>query len=238
MSSLTGKMALVTGASSGIGRAIALALSARGADLYLVGRHRGRLEDVAAEAAGEALVHPADLDDDGEVDQLARSAGQGSGRLDVLVYSHGRFSAGPAESVPAAELDALYRTNVRSAYLLTQKLLPALEACRGQVVFVNSSIVTGARGGVGAYAASKFALKALADSFRDEVNARGIRVLSIYPGRTATPMQAAIFEAEGRGYEPERLLQPEDVAQIVISALLLPPTAEVTDVHIRPMNKV
>ena len=238
MSSLEGKTAVVTGASSGIGRAIALALSAEGADLYLVGRDQRRLEGVAAEAAGEAIVHPADLDGDGAVERLARAVEQGPGRLDVLVYSHGRFSAGPAESVPVAELDALYRTNVRSAYLLTQKLLVTLEACRGQIVFVSSSIVAGARGGVGAYAASKFALKALAESLRDEVNARGIRVLNIYPGRTATPMQASIFEAEGRDYEPERLLQPEDVAQMAMAALRLPRTAEVTDIHIRPMNKV
>lgn len=238
MPSLAGKSALVTGASSGIGRAIALELSVQGADLYLVGRDRQRLEGVAAEAAAEAIVHPADLTDDDEVERLARAVEKGPGGVDVLVYSHGRFSVGPAESAPVTQLDALYQTNVRCAYLLTQKLLPTLEGRQGQVVFVNSSIIAGARAGVGQYAASKFALKALADSLRDEVNPRGIRVLSVYPGRTATPMQAAIFEAEGRRYEPERLLQPEDVAQIVISALLLPRTAEVTDIHVRPMNKV
>jgi NADP-dependent 3-hydroxy acid dehydrogenase YdfG len=90
---------------------------------------------------------------------------------------------------------------------------------------------------VGQYAASKHALKAIADSLRDEVNTEGIRVLSVYPGRTASPLQAAVHQMEGRTYHPERLMQPEDVALAVINALGLPRSAEVTDIHIRPMAK-
>jgi NADP-dependent 3-hydroxy acid dehydrogenase YdfG len=77
----------------------------------------------------------------------------------------------------------------------------------------------------------------LADRLRDEVNPGGIRVLSVYPGRTATPMQAAIYRQEGRPYLPEHLLQPEDVAAVVLHALAMPPGAEVTDISIRPMHK-
>jgi NADP-dependent 3-hydroxy acid dehydrogenase YdfG len=90
---------------------------------------------------------------------------------------------------------------------------------------------------VGQYASTKHALKAVADSLRAEVDAEGVRVLSVYPGRTATPMQASVHEREGMAYIPERLMQPEDVAGVVINALCLPRTAEVTDIHIRPFVK-
>ena len=87
------------------------------------------------------------------------------------------------------------------------------------------------------YAASKYALKALADALRAEVNALGLRVLSVYPGRTASRMQAEVHAAEGRPYRPETLMQPEDVAASILAALALPRTAELTDLHIRPALK-
>ncbi len=108
---------------------------------------------------------------------------------------------------------------------------------RGQIVFVNSSAGLVARANVGQYAASKHALKAVTDSLREEVNGRGLRVLSLYLGRTATPMQAAVHKMEKRNYRPERYLQPEDVAAMVLCALQLPRSAEVTDISMRPMLK-
>lgn len=238
---LEGQIAVVTGASSGIGRAIALALARRGAGLCLVGRDRKRLESVAEQAReGVSPVWPraVDLTDDEALRRLVRTLREEAGGADLLVHSLGRFSSGASASAPVEELDALFRTNVRSTYLLTQELLPDLRSRgAGQVVFVNSSIVAGARAGLGQYAAAKLALRGLADSLRDEVNGQGIRVLSVYPGKTATPMQAAIYAAEQRPYEPGNLLQPEDVAEIVLAALLLPWSAEVTDIHVRPMRK-
>ena len=97
--------------------------------------------------------------------------------------------------------------------------------------------VSNARPNVGHYSATKHAFKALADSLRAEVNPDGIRVLSIYPGRTATPRMETLFAQEGRAYRPELLLQPEDIASIVLSTVMLPWTAEVTDIRIRPMAK-
>lgn len=94
-----------------------------------------------------------------------------------------------------------------------------------------------ARGSVGQYSATKYALRAFADSLRDEVNADGLRVLSVFLGRTASPMQATLHEMEKKTYNPERLIQPEDVAAIVLAALSVPYTAEVTDIHIRPLRK-
>ena len=102
---------------------------------------------------------------------------------------------------------------------------------------MNSSAAGSAPASHAAYAASKAGLRAFADSLRAEVNRDGIRVLSVFPGRTATAMQAAIFDAEGKAYRPELLLQPDDVAAAVIAALDLPRTAELTDLHVRPAIK-
>jgi NADP-dependent 3-hydroxy acid dehydrogenase YdfG len=135
------------------------------------------------------------------------------------------------------DFDWQYRVNVRAPYALTQALLSAIALRQGQIAFINSTVGLNARGGVGQYAATKHALKAIADSLREEVNADGVRVLSIYPGRTASPMQASVQEIEGREYHPERLLQPEDVAAVVLNALSLPRTAEVTDINIRPLRR-
>ena len=104
-------------------------------------------------------------------------------------------------------------------------------------MFVNSSQGLHAKGNTGLFAATQHALKAIADSLREEVNADGIRVLSIFPGRTATPRMKALYQAEGRPYQPELLLQAEDIAQIVLDALLLPRTAEITDIQVRPQIK-
>ena len=145
---------------------------------------------------------------------------------------------GKIETAPVMELDQQYRNNVRGPYLLTQALLPLLRRRQGQVVFINSSLGLTARGQVGPYAATKHALKALADSFREEVNVERLRVLSVYLGRTASPMQALIHAMEGKAYHPEYLLQPSDVAAVVLNALCLPRTAEVTDISIRPLRKL
>lgn len=234
------QVAVITGASSGIGAALALALGREGARLSLVGRDPARLEAVAntvRAAAGHVAIHEADLTRDGEIARLRAWVERELGPVDLLIHSAGIIALGPMSSAPVAELDRQYQTNVRAPYLLTQAFLPMLLERQGQIVFVNSSAGLHARAGVGQYAATKHALKAIADSLREEVNGPGIRVLSVFPGRTATPMQAAVHEVEGSVYHPEWLLQPEDVAAVVLNALSLPATAEVTDIHIRPRRK-
>jgi NADP-dependent 3-hydroxy acid dehydrogenase YdfG len=116
-------------------------------------------------------------------------------------------------------------------------LLPLLKSRQGQIVFINSSQGLQAKGNTGPFAATQHALKAIADSLRQEVNADGMRILSIFPGRTATPRMKALYELEGRAYRPELLLQAEDIAQVVLDALLLPRTAEITNLEIRPHIK-
>jgi NADP-dependent 3-hydroxy acid dehydrogenase YdfG len=240
MNTLHGHIAVVTGAGSGVGQAIAYVLATQGAALCLVGRTPATLEATACSVSNTKVAtccYPTDLTHDEAVQALAEQLHREWDAIDILVHSAGVYAMGKLEATSVTELDLQYRTNVRAPYLLTQALLPLLRRRQGQVVFINSSVGLTARGQVGSYAASKHALKALADSFREEVNAEGVRVLSVYLGRTASPMQAMIHAMEGKAYHPEYLLQPSDVAAVVLNALCLPRTAEVTDINIRPMRK-
>jgi NAD(P)-dependent dehydrogenase (short-subunit alcohol dehydrogenase family) len=239
MNEFRGQVAVITGASGGIGEAIAIQLARGGARLMLAGRSAERL-DLVAERARDLSpgveTFAADLGEDAQVRALADRALAAFGRVDLLIHSIGLFLGGSFES-PVGDLDRQLRINVHIPYLLTQALLPALLAREGQVVFVNSSAgFNPARAGWVAYSASKHALRAVADGLRDEVNPKGVRVLTVFPGRTATAMQEEVHRYEGRAYDPERFLQPRDVAAAVLNALALPRTAEVTDLHIRPMQ--
>jgi short-subunit dehydrogenase len=239
MSRLEGQTAVVTGATSGIGRAVSLALAREGARLVLLGRDRERLEEVARTAGKSSPGVDAlqsDLAIQSEVEGLSPQIEDKLGGVDILVFCAGVHSRGRIDTAPLADLDTHLQVNLRAPARLTRDLLPSLISRQGQVVFMNSSV--GSAPEVGFYSASKQALKAFTDTLRAEVNPSGVRVLSVYPGRTATPMQESIFAAEGRSYDPSRLLQPEDVAEMVLAALCLPRTAEVTDLHIRPLQKI
>src|SRR4029453_10664800 len=140
----------------------------------------------------------ADLTDDSAVQALAEQLRRESGAVDILVHSAGVFARGSLEVTPVKEFDLIYRTNMRAPYLLTQSLLPLLRPRQGQVVFINSRVALTAQGQLGPYAATRHGLKAFADSFREEMNAEELRVLSVYLGRTPSPMQAMIHAKEGK----------------------------------------
>jgi NADP-dependent 3-hydroxy acid dehydrogenase YdfG len=225
--------ALVTGAGSGIGRAIALALAREGLHVHLVGRDVAKLARTAACAHGKTTALAADL----ATREGIAAAGAACGpQLDLLVHSAGTYLRGPMTATTGAEWSALDAVNLHAPILLTSACLPALRAASGQVVFVNSSAGLRAGPGIGAYAAGKHALAAAVDVLRQELNPDGIRVLSVFPGRTDTPMQQAVLAAEGRSAGPGALMQPDDVAAMVMAALRLPRTAEVTDIVMRPMR--
>ena len=236
---LTG-VAVITGASGGIGRAVALALVAHGMSLCLTGRDSGKLESVAREIGSrpaQLLVHGADLSSDDGIRGLVERVTSELRRLDVLVHAAGSLRLGNVEDAGWDDLDEQYRVNLRAPYLLTKAFLPKLKNSNGQVVFVNSTAGLVAGADNGAYAAMKHGLRSLAGSIRDHVNQYGVRVLSVYPGRTATPMQEAVHLFEGRRYELPNLLQPSDVADVIVAAIALPRTAEATDITVRPMKK-
>lgn len=239
--SFTEQIAVITGASSGIGRALALELGAQGATLCLVGRKQETLKLVAESVQGQgprARLYSADLARDKDIQALVGGLQQDFGRVDILIHSAGVIALGPIECTSVEDLDWQYKVNVRAPYALTQAVLPMLRPHQGEIVFMNSSVGLTARAGIGQYAATKHALKAITDSLRDEVNPDGVRVLNVFLGRTATPMQVAVHESEGKTYKGEYLIQPEDVAMMVINALRLPRTAEVTDIRIRPLKKL
>lgn len=233
-----GQTAVITGASSGIGQTLALALGRMGVRTCLIGRSRDKLEAMAAEIGPDACPAIADLSRPDDLERLVGELMVSYPQVHLLVHSAGMYEAASFATAPTEHFDAMYAVNVRAPFRITQALMPALIGVHGQVVFINSSAGLKAASGVAQYAATKHALKALADSLRDEVNSQGVRVISVYPGRTAGPLQKRLFGIEGRAYDASRLLQQEDIAQAIISSLMLPRTAEVTDLTICPFKKV
>jgi NADP-dependent 3-hydroxy acid dehydrogenase YdfG len=234
---LDGRAALVTGASGGIGRAIAIALAECGASVCVVGRDERRLATTASAvgAHGAAAVALAcDLTEAARIDQLVELVGQEFGGLDVLVHSAGIYSRGEVAESSVDEFDAQYLANIRLPYRLTQAALPMLTSGRGDVVFINSTQGLAASGGVGQFAATQHAMKAVADSLRAELNRHGVRVTTLHVGRTATARQERIFAVEGRPYTPDALIQPQDVADLVIAAVTLPGRAQLTTLTVWP----
>jgi NADP-dependent 3-hydroxy acid dehydrogenase YdfG len=230
------QIALVTGASSGIGKAVALSLAERGATVCLVARRVKVLEEVAALNRSELRPFPTDLAKYEDVNKLIAALRSEFEHIDIIVHSAADYVRGPVSSAPLADFDRLYRINVLAPYALTQALLPVLRPQQGQIVFVNSSAGLAAPEDLSQYAATKHALRAIADSLRKEVNKHGIRVLSVYLGRTATPLQVAVHAMEHKTYRPENLMQAEDVAGVIAHALSLPRSAEVTEIQMRQLE--
>jgi NAD(P)-dependent dehydrogenase (short-subunit alcohol dehydrogenase family) len=237
MQDLTDQVAVVTGAGSGIGRAIVAELAGAGARVGLVGRDRDALGASAEEAGGRTLLFQCDLEKDLDIAQLAERVRREAGGVDILVHSAAAYFQEPLATAPVEHFDAQYRVNLRAPFLLTQALLPLVVRRRGQVVFINSSTGVRARAGVTQYAAVKHGLKGLADALREEVNGAGVRVISVYPGQTATPMQQKRYAIEGKAYDGTKLIQPRDVAEAVAGALRMGRTGEVTDLFVRPAGR-
>lgn len=231
---MSGAVALVTGGSSDLGAAVSSRLLQAGAGVMLVGRNRDRLDASAASHEGGDRRWPilADLTDPAGRDRVAQAV-ERHGRLDVLVLGSGIYERSDDPAALQRQLDA----NLTAPYALLRAVLPYLLEARGQVVFINSTQGLGASPGLGQYAATQHAMRAVADSFRGEVNDAGVRVLTVYLGRTATERQRAIFALEGRPYAPELLIQPDDVARVILGVLELPRTTEVTEIRLRPMRK-
>lgn len=234
MKSLEEKVAVVTGATSGIGEAIARVFAAAGAIVLLVGRNEQKLRQMEKELGKNAHGLVVDLTEAKQLTHMTATISKQFPSIDFLVHAAGIFSAG--EHLNPEQIDFIFEVNFATPVNLTTALLPKLRESKGEVVFINSSAARNTES-TDPYVQSKVKLKEYADTLRRTVNEQGIRVLSVYPGRTATPMQEQIYRSEGKTYLAEYLLQPSDIAETVLAAVTLPRTAEVTDIHIRPFKK-
>ncbi|HEY6314296.1 MAG TPA: SDR family oxidoreductase [Streptosporangiaceae bacterium] len=216
---------MVTGATGGIGQAVVAALVVAGYQVSAVGRDSGRLRSVPGVQAITA--------DLGQPLRLAQAIGD-PGQLDALVHCAGVSieAIAPVAGTAATVWQETMAVNVLAAAELTRLVLPALRRSHGHVVFINSARGVRAVPGWSAFAASKAALQELADSLRAEEAGNGVRVTTIYPGATATEHLRQVREAFGRGYDPQRCIQPETLAATVAWVLAAPPDAYVSELSV------
>jgi NADP-dependent 3-hydroxy acid dehydrogenase YdfG len=221
--------ALITGASRGLGAAIARRLAPTH-DLLLGGRPSAELDDIALQLDG-ASTWPVELTDADELEAGTEAISE----LDVLVHNAGVISWGSIEETPADEWRRVLEVNLVAAAELTRLLLPALRSAGGHVVFINSGAGRHANANWGAYAASKFGLRAVADVLRAEEPS--LRVTSIYPGRIDTDMQQELVAMEGGDYDGTRFLRPDTVAAAVVAAIHTPGDAHPQEVILKPTGR-
>ncbi|NYD41220.1 SDR family oxidoreductase [Nocardioides panaciterrulae] len=227
---------VLTGAGSGIGAELAARLQARGDQLWLLARSEERAVELAGQFAG-ARTLVADLADPGGLES-ALEAGLAAGRLpervDSLVHAAGVVDLAPVTSFDRQAWQQQLDVNLTAPALLTRALLPALRAAGGTVVFVNSGAGLSASPTWSGYAASKFGLRALADALRGEERPQGVRVTTVYPGRTATPMQQKVHAQEGKEYDASDWIEVGTVAATILHVLDLPRDATIPDVQVSP----
>ena len=234
---LQNTICVVTGATEGIGRAIALALGARGAKLAVCARSADRVEALVGELRGKgysAVGRPCDVASEPAVAGFARLVQAEFGPPDVLVNNAGLAHFVPVEEMTAAQFDETMNVNVRGVFLMTRAFLPEMRR-RGSGHIVNIASLAGRNPvpGGAAYAASKHAVLGFSKSVFGEVREDGIRVVAVCPGSVVTPF----FDKSGADLKnAERKLRPEDVADAVLAALDLPDRALVSELDIRPTN--
>jgi len=221
---------LLTGAGSGMGAVLADRLLERGDSLVLLARSTERAHDLRAELP-DATVLVADLADAAAVEAVAD---QLPDSLDSVVHAAGVVDLGPVAELTTDAWQSQLAVNLLAPAVLTRLCLPALRSARGTVVFVNSGAGLVAHPTWSAYAASKFGLRALADSLRAEEQEHGVRVTTVYPGRTATPMQQKVHQQEGKEYDASDWIDPDTVVDAILHVLDLPDDATVSDLTIRP----
>ncbi|MFD5391491.1 SDR family oxidoreductase [Streptomyces melanosporofaciens] len=223
---------LITGAGSGIGAAVTERLAERGEELWLLARDAGRAKELAERFPGVRTV----VGDLADPDRLSWALGHQTlpDRLDSLLHIAGVVDLGEVGELTPKAWTRQLAANLVAPAELTRLLLPQLRLAQGHVIFVNSGAGLRANAQWAAYAASKHGLKALADALRWEESGNGLRVTTVYPGRTATPMQVKVHQQEGKEYDADRWMEPGTVATTILTALDLPRDAEITDLQIRP----
>ncbi len=223
---------LLTGAGSGIGAVLARALHERGDRLVLLARSASRAEELADAHPGARTIVGDLADPEGLERSLAEADLPGS--LDSLLHVAGAVDLAAVADQSVARLREQLDVNLVSPAVLTRACLPAVRSARGLVLFVNSGAGLVANPTWSAYAASKFGLRALADALRGEEREHGVRVTTVFPGRTATPMQQKVHDQEGQDYDASHWIQPWSVASTILHVLDLPRDATISDVTVQP----
>ncbi len=231
---LAGQVALVSGASRGIGRAVALAFAREGARVALLARGRGDLELVARaieSSGGSALVEPGDAAEEDTARRAVENALARFGRLDCLVTAQGAGAFGPLEASRVQDWDAMLRANLTATYLLCRAALPAmLAAGQGTIVALVSLAAVRAIPGCAAYTASKAGVLGLVRALAAEVRGRGVRVAALSPGAVDTSFWDQIPSSPDRS----RMLRPEAVAEAALLIAAQPPGAFVEEIVLAP----
>jgi NADP-dependent 3-hydroxy acid dehydrogenase YdfG len=245
---LVGTVAMVTGASSGIGEATALALAEEGASVALVARRRDRLGAVAERIGTNALVIEADVTDTEQARQAVETTVAELGRLDTLVNNAGVMLLGPIVGAPIEEWQRMVHLNVLGLLYCTHAALPHLLTSaesepRSVADVVNVSSVAGrvARLNSGVYNATKFGVGAFSESLRQEVTARHVRVTIIEPGATATELafhnRPEILEGMAQTFGSIEIMKAEDIANSIRYAVSQPRHVVVNEILIRPTEQ-
>jgi 3-oxoacyl-[acyl-carrier protein] reductase len=227
-------VALITGATEGIGRATAFALGRAGWRVGVCARTAARVAALVSELRAEGITAagaPGDVGNPGDVRGIVQSLVAELGPVDTLVNNAGIAVFKPIEVLTLEEWDGMMATNVRSLFLVTREVLPGMRE-RGAGAIVNVASLAGRNGvkdGTG-YAASKHAVLGFSRSLMLEVRSQGVRVIAVCPGSVDTAL------IRGLGREPGRILQPDDVAATIVAALSLPERAMVSELDIRPTN--
>ena len=233
MKQLEQQTAIVTGASKGIGRAIALALGKAGANVVLAARSAKELETVGQEmrqAGCSAIVQAADVTNREQVERLVSKAIGSFGRIDILVNNAGIGTFKTVVDMEVEEFDAMWNVNMRGVFLATKAVLPHMtKAGSGNIVNISSLAgKNGFKGGAG-YGATKWALRGFAASLMLEVREFNIRVITIFPGSVDTRFSSMSLKGE-------KITQPEDVADAVLFAVTAPSRAMFSEIDVRPTN--
>ncbi len=243
---LAGKVALVTGASSGIGEAAAIALAAEGASVAVSARRAERLNALAARIAqggGASRAFAADITIESAAAQLIDQVRAAYGRLDILVNSAGVMGIGPLESEPPDEWRAMFNTNVLATLYTTQAAVKAMRATGGgHVVIVSSALVRAALPGSTAYAMTKSALNSLGEGLRKELIAHRIRVTNVAPGAVESEITNSVRDPALRQAVEERrartpMLKSEDVANAIVYAVTQPAHVGINEIVMRPAGQ-
>jgi 3-oxoacyl-[acyl-carrier protein] reductase len=235
MSILEGKVALVTGAGRGIGKAIAFLLAKYGCRVVLAARSTAQLEEVQNEIernGGSARIVASDLARDSDLENLAAESRRVWGNIDFLINNAGWGKRAPVARLKVEDLDQTLRVNLRAPMLLAKHLVPAMIE-KGEGAVINIGSISGKSGEANgsAYSASKFGLVGFSQALYEEVREHGVKVAVILPGYVDTPLIPP-----NRQLERSKMIQAEDVAQAVLYVLTSPATCCPVEITIRPQR--